>query len=219
MKPSDYIAAARVPMRLKPQSFGPWSIRRVFVSDLWREMERKLPPKFAVSESMVAKLKIGFDSYTLLHRYSWATLHLETPEVVMEDSWFELQKHLPIWMRAEGRVLVTGLGLGCVVRGLLAKPQVQHITVIEIDKSILRVIGHEFAGNPRVELIHGDALTFHPNGHSWDYAWHDLWTDGDRDLQCLHAELFKKFMPCTDVQGAWMFPRYLKRRLPKWILR
>lgn len=135
----------------------------------------------------------------------------------MEDSQSELQKHLPIWLRARGRVLVTGLGLGCVVRGLLAKPDVDHITVIEIDRSILRIVGHEFESNTRVSLVHGDALAFHPNGHHWDYAWHDLWTDGEEHLQCLHARLMAKFFHSCDVQGAWEFPRF--RNMPKWILR
>jgi hypothetical protein len=61
-------------------------------------------------------------------------MHLEQDdgrvyEVVMEDSPRELRRHLPIWMHAHGRVLVTGLGLGCVVRGLLASPHVEYIDV------------------------------------------------------------------------------------------
>jgi spermidine synthase len=51
----------------------------------------------------------------------------------MEDTLSELRRHTPIFMRAKGRLLVTGLGLG-VVRGLLAKPEVEHIDVVEIDR-------------------------------------------------------------------------------------
>jgi hypothetical protein len=36
----------------------------------------------------------------------------------MNDFPQELKKHLDFVLRARGRVLVTGLGLGCVVRGL-----------------------------------------------------------------------------------------------------
>jgi hypothetical protein len=37
--------------------------------------------------------------------------------------------------------------LGCVVRGLLSKPEVERIDVVEIDGDILRVVGKEFRGD------------------------------------------------------------------------
>lgn len=209
MTPDDYIRAARVPYRLKPQAFGPWRIRRVQTAAIL-ERSRKFPwsVQFRVLEDCKG---IGFPSYTLLSRVSVKTLHLkDESDIVMEDSRLELQKHLPIWLEAKGRVLVTGLGLGCVVRGLLAKREVEHITVVEIDKSILRVVGHEFASNRRVTLIHADALHVRLVGR-FDYAWHDLWTDGDTHLQTLHAQLLAKFREQCSYQGAWQFPRWAKR--------
>ena len=197
MKPIDFITAARVPDSLTPQVFGPWTIER-----------RRISPAIA-----------RFDVYTLLFRTSLATLHLEGPgEVVMEDSRFELQQHLPIWLHAKGRVLVTGLGLGCVVRGLLASPDVEDITVVEIDRSILRVVGHEFESNRRVRLVHGDAFRVQLPGR-FDFAWHDLWTDGEAHLQTLHAALLVRYCAQCRWQGAWQLPRWFKRRAPSWVLR
>jgi len=200
MTPTDFIHAARVPESLKPQAFGPWRIeRRVNRSKLWA-------PK------LDWLCKVGFESYTLLTRYTWATLHTDTGDVVMEDSRRELQKHLPIWLNAEGRVLVTGLGLGCVVRGLLASKRVKHITVVEIDRNILRVVGHEFKSNGRVTLVHGDALTVQIPG-TFDFAWHDLWTEGETHLQVLHAELLFRFKKQCGAQGAWELPRWMKAQI------
>lgn len=198
MTPEDFIGAARVPHTLKPQSFGPWKIERV-----------------SAAASFLLMLKVGFSDYTLLRRISWATMHLgdAAQEVVMEDSIGELRKHLPIWLNARGSVLVTGLGLGCVVRGLLASQDVERITVIEIDKSILRVVGHEFIGNNRVELIHGDATKVNLRGRNFDYAWHDLWTEGNEHLQVLHARLIHRFARHCPKQGAWQMPRFVKRKL------
>jgi hypothetical protein len=203
-----FINAARVPESLKPQAFGPWVIKRMAPN----------PAKVSAFAVLSFQLQVGFPSQTLLLRHSWATLHRADGEIVMEDSRRELQKHLPIWMKAKGRVLVTGLGLGCVVRGLLANRDVEHITVVEIDKQILRVVGHEFSSNPRVRLIHGDALTI-PLCERFDFAWHDLWTDGDTHLQILHAKLFDRCRDKVEIQGAWQFPRHLKRGMPEWILR
>jgi predicted membrane-bound spermidine synthase len=198
MSPDEYIIASRVPHMIRPQEFGLWSIQRVKADN-------------SLSQYMLG----GFDDYTLLRRYTASTIHLEGGgEIVMEDSARELRKHLPIWMTARGRVLVTGLGLGCVVRGLLANPQVSAIDVIEIDKSIIRVIGPEFANNQRVTIHHDDALNWRPCGARFDFAWHDIWSDegaGHPHLQRLHAQLFIKYRRIAKVQGAWAFPRELAR--------
>lgn len=198
-----YMEASRVPLRrLKPQTFGLWTIQRVH----------------AKSELMLRE--IGWTSYTLLTRATLATLHKATGEVVMEDSERELRKHLPIWLNARGHVLITGLGLGCVVRGLLANPDVEHIDVVEIDKQIIRVVGHEFKNNRRVTIHHGDALTFRwPAGTTWDCAWHDLWTeDGSRELHVMHATLLHDLRHRCPVQGAWAFPRVFGRIWPRPLL-
>lgn len=201
-----YMEAARVPTRLAPQAFGLWNIKRVDVADF--------PPKLR------DQLGIGWTSYTLLHRYTLATMMHGRGEVVMEDSIRELRKHLPIWMNARGRVLVTGLGLGCVVRGLLANPDVDHIDVVEIDRHIIRVVGHEFVNNRRVAIRHGDALKAKwPPGTTWDAAWHDLWTeDGNRELHLMHAELLGRYARRCPSQGAWAFPRVIGRIWPKQLL-
>ena len=202
---SAYIAAARVPLKLTPQAFGDWVIERKRQED-FNDCRAKL----------IFATRVAFSHYTLLKKLSLARLHLTDPcEIVMEDSQEELRKHLPIWRNAQGSVLVNGLGLGCVVRGLLANPRVERITVLEKDKSILRIVGHEFASNPRVELILGDALKFPLKGRRWDYAWHDIHVfDGDKPhLSVLHAQLIIRSISHVGRQGAWGMPRWWVRKM------
>jgi hypothetical protein len=201
MQPIDYITRARVPATLEPQKFGPWTIIRADI--------RESIPIFVSW--------VGFETMTMLCRYTTATMHKEHGEVVMEDSLRELRRHLPIWLHARGRILVTGLGLGCVVRGLLASPDVEHITVIEIDERIIRVVGKEFERNDRVRMIHGDALTVKLED-KFDFAWHDIWTEGNEHLQVLHVRLIKRFHPRCQMQGAWLLPRMFKRKAPEWMI-
>jgi hypothetical protein len=205
----DYMAAARVPHSYEPGSFGLWTIerRKAGESVLFEDIEdRGLPYG-----------QVGWPDYTLLRRITLAGLHLEHigGEVVMEDSQRELRKHLPIWMKARGKVLVTGLGLGCVVRGLLAKPDVEAIDVVEIDAHIIRKFGPEFERNPRVTLHQADALSWDFEGQCWDYAWHDLHSFDETHLDLMHIELFNRFMPAVPLerQGAWAFPRSIARLL------
>lgn len=198
MKPQEYLEAARVQRSILPQEFGLWTIERVVAGG----------GIINSKEYAMHVERCGFPDYTVLRRMTEATMHC-VGEIVMEDSAFELRKHLPIWLAARGRVLVTGLGLGCVVRGLLAKTDVEQIDVVEIDDDILRVIGPEFAKNPRVNLHHGDALKIDLPG-KFDFAWHDLWKEGD-GLQRLHAKLFIKYQRRCGPQGAWAFPRFAAR--------
>lgn len=208
MTPGDFLEAARVPHSLKPQDFGLWSIERVPAPSLDLCNAAGFEP-------------VGWPDYTVLSRMTDATLHQARGEIVMEDSHRELRRHLPIWLAARGSVLISGLGLGCVVRGLLASPHVEHIDVIELDGDIFRIVGAEFVGERRVSLHHGDALQceiFNQTGageiHAparWDFAWHDLWCEGSYELHSMHIRLLHRFEKRCGRQGAWMLPRALKR--------
>lgn len=201
--------AARVPDSLQPQEFGLWRIQRQDFSELPSDVRPFL------------QMNMGWLSQTVLRRITEATMHIEGGgEIVMEDSLNELRQHLPIWMVARGRVLITGLGLGCVVRGLLAKPEVEHVDVVEIDAGIIKVVGKEFSADPRVTIHHGDALSIDLPGR-WDFAWHDLWTESGSKphLQFLHVALIGRFNKRVGRQGAWKFPKDIKRRCGPSILK
>ena len=195
-KARQLMTAARVPDKVTSGEFGVWTIRRI---DAVGQYHRN---------------RVGRERYTALHRHTWATMHRVYGEIVMEDSDPELRQHLPVWMRAQGRVLVTGLGLGCVVRGLTAKEEVEKIDVIEIDRKIIEKIGPEFEADARVRIIEGDALK-HPIGNEkYEFAWHDLWIDEiheDKHLQMVHAEVLERFRNTCEHQGAWKLPRFVRR--------
>lgn len=200
MTPQDFLDAARVPRHLypAPQKFGLWTLERI------ASQGQLISPG---SQAMMFEM-VGYPDYTLLRHYTLACEMGKPAEIVMEDSARELRKHLPIWMAARGRVLITGLGLGCVVRGLLANQDVDEIDVVEFDENILAVVGPEFARNPRVNLHAGDALTISfRDDVRWDYGWHDLWCDGE-GLHSMHIRLLMKFRWRCGPQGAWAFPRY-----------
>jgi hypothetical protein len=201
MSPDQLVAACRVPDGIAPAASGLWKIERF-------ELEG-LPAGGARFLGLAP-----YVSYTVLFRTTIATLHQDRGEIVMEDSPRELRRHLPILLNARGRVLVTGLGLGCVLRGLLAKPDVDHVDVIEIDPVIIELVGPEFERDPRVTLHAGDALTYDwPRSACWDFAWHDVWCE-DGSLNLLHANLLARYRDHAPRQGAWQFDRKIKRVWP-----
>lgn len=196
---AELLRACRVPDSVRAGRYG----------HVW-EVERRVVP---VGLSHI--LPQGETTYVALRRITMATLHRDRGEVVMEDTLPELRRHLPILMRARGRVLVSGLGLGCVVRGLLAKPEVEHVDVVEIDLDVILATGGEFADDPRVRIRHGDALLCRwPADARWDFAWHDVWTEEAGRLDLLHAQLLARYRDRCGHQGAWQFDRRAKRRWP-----
>lgn len=156
-------------------------------------------------------------TYTLLLRLTDSTLHQNPPgETVMEDTPYELQTHLNFVIRASGRVLVTGLGLGCVVRGLLKNPVVEHVTCIENSPDVLQLVAPHMPKD-RLTLVEADARSWTAsNQDNFDCAWHDLWTNqdgGEPHLNYWHSEVLLNCRKTVRRQGAWKFDRTLKRYL------
>lgn len=205
---SDYLRAAKMSLQSPPSGqYGLWHLSR------------------HKAGTLSDVLRLGHSWQTCLRRLSVKTMYQELGEVVMEDSREELRRHLPIWMKGHGRILISGLGLGCVVRGLLINPRVKHIDVIEIDRTIIDLFGPEFFDEPRVRIWHGDALTIPwPEETAWDFAWHDCWTDegaeGEPPLTVLHSRLFMRYEASCRRQGAWAWPREFRRHgiNPSWLL-
>jgi hypothetical protein len=163
--------------------------------------------------------------YTYLRRLTDSTLYDMRPgEVVMEDTPFELRTHLGFVMNAYGKVLVTGLGLGCVVRGLLKNPRVDHVTCIENSTDVLNLVGQHMQVE-RLTVVEADALQWTAqNTDRFDCAWHDLWTNrdsGEPHLDVWHQRLFENCHKHVKRQGAWAFNRglksYLLRRNFPWV--
>ncbi len=195
-------------------SSGLWDVKRgVIVGDSYQKM------LFETKNFFDSEYRCQFPpngTYTYLLRWTNATLHLSHGELVMNDFPGELKKHLAFIMKARGDVLVTGLGLGCVVRGLLERGVVDSIDVIERDQDVIDLcsIG---VSHPKVRIIKADAREFVPE-RTYHAAWHDLWSDPDKGEDALSLTHFKLMMKLMDVipqQGAWALPRRITRRLPE----
>ena len=182
---------------------GRWSVTKFLLEKplqvTFKEKLRTIPP----------------GHYTQLFCLTEETMHQPPGEIVMHDREDELLTHLDFMLRARGRVLVTGLGLGCVVRGLLVNPQVEHITVLERDPYVMRLVAPHMIQTPRLEIIETCAFTWlHETSQEFDCAWHDVWNDehrGDPHLHVMHSDLLQASFSRVKFQGAWQFPRYLRR--------
>jgi hypothetical protein len=124
--------------------------------------------------------------------------------VVMSNTRMERITNYEAVFDATGNVLISGLGLGLVLEAILSKPDVKHVTVLEVDADLLNLVGVHFADRSRVTLIHADACTWvPPKGSHWDYAWHDIWNTLDTDNLPLMAKVTRRFGKFCTKQGVW----------------
>lgn len=134
-------------------------------------------------------------------------------EVVMSNTPQEMKDHTDALANAFGNVLVHGLGLSCVVSGLLAKADVKHIDVVEIDGDVIDMVGPAYAEESRVTIHQGSCLDYPwPTGKRWNYVWHDIWSnisdnnlrdDAKAEHNISYATLHRKFGQRADMQGSW----------------
>jgi len=124
---------------------------------------------------------------------------------MMSDTPAEICDCLGFIVHASGRCLVNGLGLGVVLKALIAKPKVTHIDVVEIEQDIIDLVWPTYADGDRITLHHADAFTIQwPKGKRWHCAWHDIWRDIATDNLEGIAKLKRKYGHRVDWQLAWV---------------
>lgn len=124
----------------------------------------------------------------------------------MSDTPDEIADHLPALHRAEevgGRVLVNGLGLGMVVKALLAMDNVEHVDVVEINPQVVELVGPHYACE-RLTIHQDNAYTIEwPEEARWAVIWSDIWpticTDNLGGIQRLRT----KYAERCDWHGFW----------------
>lgn len=123
--------------------------------------------------------------------------------IVMSNTPAEIDDHRYFIYRAEGDVLINGLGLGVCVFGLLKRDRIDSITVIEISSEVIDLVA-PYIKDDRVTIINADALEYKsPKGKRYHSVWHDIWDDICADnLPDMH-KLHRKYGRRTYWQGSW----------------
>jgi hypothetical protein len=124
--------------------------------------------------------------------------------VVMSNTPMEVRTHRELIWRAQGAVLINGLGLGMALTAILAKPSVTEVTVIERSPEVLALVGPSFSADPRVTLVEGDAFTYQPpRGKRYDCVWHDIWDYVMRSNLPEMTTLHRRYGRRTRWQESW----------------
>jgi hypothetical protein len=148
---------------------GPWRIDTV-----------EIPDSF---ETTMANMRMARDgnAYAMYKPGWYKRLSHAARGTVMSNTPMEINTNYEAYAAATGRVLVGGLGMGMLLEGLLHKPDVSFIRVLEIDEHVIRLVAPHFSGQ-RVEIVRGNVMDYKPTGsESYDYAWFDIWDSIDEE--------------------------------------
>jgi hypothetical protein len=184
---------------IPPGKSGEWSVEQFTVE-----------PRDAALENLRMTIggyghrRVPPGTYTRLTRGPWNCVMSDTPAEIMD--------HVEPVRRATGSVLITGLGLGIVVRAVLLKPGVTDVTVIERSPDVMALVAPHVS-DPRLTIIQADAFEWKPpKGKRWDVVWHDIWDDICSDNLEGMGRLHRKFARRCGWQGSWARAECLRAR-------
>lgn len=135
----------------------------------------------------------------------YARLYVEG-RLMMSDTNMERNSNWEFAYRANGRVLIAGLGLGMILDPVLAKPEVTSVEVIEKSADVIALIRPHFR-DPKLTVIEADVMEWRPpKGRRWDTVYFDIWPDicedNLDDMATLHRRFGRRLN--RDNPNCWM---------------
>ena len=124
----------------------------------------------------------------------------------MSDTPDEMKDHARFVREATGHVLINGLGIGMVLKNVLAKESVCTVTVNEISEEVIKMVAPHYSCEC-LTINHADAFTWKPaKGIKFDSIWHDIWadkcTDNLPEMTRLHRR-YARWLNPEGYQGSW----------------
>lgn len=172
-----------------------------------REIWKCKIPEGEIGSAKIKKIEVSKDASIMESiRGNWVpeghyTQLLINGRLVMSDTPSEYRDHYELFQHARGAILVHGLGLGCALNVLQSLPEVTSITVVEINKDVIDLVGPHF---PEVEIIHADAMFWtSPKGKRYGAVWHDIWPSKCADYLPQMHKLHRRYGRKCDWQGSW----------------
>jgi hypothetical protein len=135
--------------------------------------------------------------------------------LVMSDTPAEQRDHYEFFYQAKGNVLIAGLGLGMILDAVAKKPEVKHITVVELSKDLIDLVGPTYTERygKKVLFIDADFMTIEPpKGMRYDAVWVDIWDTIDADNLPAMAKLQRRWRRFSDWVGFWARREALRQR-------
>lgn len=123
---------------------------------------------------------------------------------MMSDTEHERRSNREFAWKAQGHVLVAGLGLGMILHPILKNPKVLSVTVIEKYQDVIDLIVPTLPQQDKLTVICADIFNWTPpKGDKWETIYFDIWSDICEDNLEQIAKLHQRFKT-RKVAGGWM---------------
>lgn len=118
--------------------------------------------------------------------------------VVMSNTPMEQRTHIEAINKAQGNVLVAGLGLGMYLQNIKDKEEVTSITVVEKSKEVIELISKYFKDCQKIKIINEDIFNYTPD-IKFEFAFLDIWSDISEDNLVEFDILREKFKDILEI--------------------
>lgn len=117
-------------------------------------------------------------------------------ELMMSDTPMERTTNSEFVRKANGRVLIAGLGVGLIVNAILEKTEVTEVIVVEKYDDVISIVAPKFNNNT-LKIIHSDIFDYKPlKSEKFDTIYFDIWpdicTDNLEQIKLLHNRFKNK---------------------------
>jgi len=114
--------------------------------------------------------------------------------VIMSNTPMEIRTNSHYMHMANGHVLQAGLGIGMTAMILQSKPTVKSITVVEISKEVIGLVGKQLSLNGKINIFNADIFEWMPeHGKLYDTIYFDIWDTISSDNWEEMKKLRRKF--------------------------
>ncbi len=115
-------------------------------------------------------------------------------KLFMSDTNMEKLTNSDFIQKANGKVLIAGLGIGLLLENLMKKlksKEITEIVVVENNKNVIDIVA-PFFKDKKIKIIEGDIFNF-KTGDKFDSIYFDIWESINQDNYKEMKELHKKF--------------------------
>lgn len=170
---------------------GPWSVKRFEISQT-----DAIICSLKALASPLRRGQIAPGIYTKL-------VHANRG-IVMSDTPDEMMDHVEFVKHATGHVMIAGLGLGMVLKAVLAKPDVTRVTIVELDPNVIDLVSPHYR-DLRLTIVQGSIFDFKPpKGTRYDAVWFDIWDTICGDNVPEMTRLKRRFSRYANWLGCWV---------------
>lgn len=126
--------------------------------------------------------------------------------IVMSDTQMEQDSNYGVVSHSHGKVLIAGLGIGMILRPILAKADVDSILVVEKSQDVIDLVAEHYA-DPKLSVVCADIHKWQPaEGERFNTIYFDIWgdicVDHLKEIGRLHRR-GRRWLDCTDPE-AWI---------------